>query len=168
MTNPEQTPPENLPAVTHTVKVLTRKHHLNCIEKPITKEYAQQLWYIVSAACEGGLGGESWGWSTNRKSGIGGWKAYNEADQNNNHDTIYVDLKFVNHEDDEDLTGYIRVNAEFLHNKMIKFVNDEDQPAWLRKHYAEFLVTRETPDNADAVTADALMQYAFVDEIVFG
>lgn len=168
MTNPNETPNETKPAVTHTVKVSTRKHHLNCIEKPITEEYAQQLWYIVSAACEGGLGGSSWGWKTNSKSEIGTWKAYNEADKNKNYADIFVDLKMVDFEHEEELTGYQRVDAHFLHNKMIKFVNDAKQPEWLRKHYAGMLITRECPDDNDAVSADALLQYAFLNEIMFG
>jgi len=168
MTNPEEIPNETVPAVTHTVKVFARKHHLNCIDKPITEEYAKQLWYIVSAACEGGLGGSSWGWKTNSKAGIGTWKAYNEADKNNNHADIFVDLKMVNFEDEEDLTGYYRVNANFLHNKMIKFVNDAKQPEWLRKQYAIMLITRECPPENDGVSADAFFQYAFLNEIVFG
>lgn len=149
------------------IKITTRKHHLTCIKKPIDSKYSEQLWCIVSGAIEcGGLGGSSWGWRChpNHK-----FTEYNNA-KSGEYGGLYphVGLQFVNHEDEEELSDYIWVNAEWLHNKVVKFVNDSKMPNHLRAHYAELLVTRELPNDSDAVTCDALMQYAFSNEIIFG
>jgi hypothetical protein len=158
MTNPTNIPP---------IKIQTRKHHLSCVERPIDADYAQNLWYIVSGAIEcGGLGGDSWGWQCHP---VETWKPYNEAkDEQYTANYPFVSMQMVNREDDETMSEYIRVDAQWLHNKVVKFVNDKKMPEHLRKHYAELLVTRKIPDDHDAVTCDALMQYAFVNEIVFG
>jgi hypothetical protein len=155
--------PNNIPPVI----VSTRRHHLNCIDKPIDKEYAQQLWYIVSGACEcGGLGNGSWGWTSHP---VQNWKKYNEVKEDDYTATYpYVALRMENFEDEEVMSEYIHVSAEWLHNKVIKFVNDKKNPPHLRNHYANLLVNRELPDDHDAVTCDALLQYAFVNDIVFG
>lgn len=145
----------------------TRKHHLTCIKKDIDSEYSQQLWYIVSGAIEcGGLGGSSWGW---RAHPLHTFKEYNSAKSEDYTESYpHVGMQFMNYEDDEALSDFIWVNASWLHNKVVKFVNDPKMPNHLRAHYAELLVTRELPNDSDAVTCDALMQYAFSNEIIFG
>lgn len=147
--------------------IQTRKHHLSCIEHPIDASYSRNLWYIVSNAVEcGGLGQGSWGWSCHPNET---WKKYNDAKEEEYTATYpYVSARMVNNEDDEIMSPYYRITAEWLHNKVVKFVNDKKQPDHLRKHYAQLLITRELPDDSDAVSGDALMQYAFVNEIVFG
>ena len=71
-------------------------------------------------------------------------------------------------EGDEDLSKFEDVTAVWLHNKLCKFVTDEKQPDWLREMYAAMLATREHPAEADAVSDDAVMQYFFANEIIFG
>ena len=158
MTNPANIPP---------IKIETRKHHLSCVERPIDASYSRNLWYIVSGAIEcGGLGGDSWGWQCHPSET---WKPYNEAkDEEYSATYPFVACQMVNREDDETMSEFIHIDAQWLHNKVVKFVNDKKNPDHLRKHYAELLVLRELPNDNDAVTCDALMQYAFVNEIVFG
>jgi hypothetical protein len=149
-----------------TVIISDRKHHLTFYKEPITPEYANCLWTIVTSSIEGGLGGSSWGWKPKGTEQI---KAYNTASDdktNNTYLTLNVDLAMW--DEDNDITDYHQVNAEFLHNKMVKFVNDDKQPLHLRVHFAEFLLGRDYPSNGDAVTDDALLQYAFLGEIRFG
>ena len=74
----------------------------------------------------------------------------------------------VDYENEEIMSEFHMVSARWLHNKVVQFVNDPKMPDHLRSHYASLLVTRKLPDDHDAVTCDALMQYAFVKEIVFG
>jgi hypothetical protein len=150
--------------------ISSRKHHLTFYKEDITPAYADHLWSIVTTSIEGGLGGDSWGWKANTKEQI---KAYNEASDKakteegkNAYIDLYVD--FAMWDEENDITDYIRVNAEWLHNKMIKFVNDDTQPLHLRVHFAEFLLGRDYPSSGDAVTDDALFQYAFLGEIRFG
>lgn len=159
-TNPMTDP---IPPIT----IQTRKHHLSCIEHPIDAEYSKQLWYIVSGAIEcGGLGGGSWGWCCHP---VENWKRYNDCkDEEYTATYPFVSARLVDAENDEILSPFYRITAQWLHSKVVKFVNDKKMPKHLRAHYAELLVTRELPNDHDAVTCDALMQYAFVNEIVFG
>jgi hypothetical protein len=150
------------------IKLDLRNRHLTCIKQPIDSKYAQELWYIVSGAVEcGGLGGGSWGWRCHPAKK---WTEYNNCNETEKYSETYpsVALQMMNYEDDEVMSDFIMVNAKWLHNMVVKFVNDKKMPNHLRAHYAELLVTRELPNNHDAVTCDALMQYAFVNEIVFG
>jgi hypothetical protein len=146
--------------------ISNRKHHLTFYKEPITPEYANCLWSIVTTSIEGGLGGSSWGWRCRDAEQI---KAYNCAGDDTTHNTyINLTMDFAMWEEDDDITDYHRVTAEWLHNKMVKFVNDDKQPIHLRTHFAEFLLSRDYPSNGDAVTDDALFQYAFLGEIRFG
>jgi len=159
---PKLTQPENITPI-----------NLNCISQPMTEDYAQNLWYIVSGAIEcGGLGGESWGWTANPKEK--GWKDYNEAgvkSYQTKKGIPYMELLInakMREENDDSLTEYQPITCYWLHDKVVAFVNDSENPEWLRKMYAEMLVTREHPTEADAVSDDAVMQYGFLKEIRFG
>jgi len=144
-----------------------RKHHLTFYKEPITPEYANCLWSVVTTSIEGGLGGSSWGWRARLAEQIKAYNAAGDDKTNNSYLTLTVDFAMWD-EEDNDLTDYIRVNAEWLHNKMVKFVNDDKQPIHLRVHFAEFLLSSNYPNSGDAVTDDALFQYAFLGEIRFG
>lgn len=151
----------------------TRNHHLTFYKEPITEKYANDLWSVVTGAIECGLGGSSWGWRCISPEQV---KQYNTASERskpeegkNAYLELYMDFRMWEEDSEEnDITDYIRVNAEWLHNKMVKFVNDDTQPLHLRVHFAEFLLGREYPSNGDAVTDDAFFQYAFLGEIRFG
>lgn len=136
--------------------------------KTMTEDYAKNLWYIVSGAVEGGLGGSSWGFPANPESK--GYRDYNKAGEKDGipYAQLLIEIKCVDFEGEEDLSKYQDVTAVWLHNKLVKFVSDEKQPDWLRKMYAEMLVTQEHPSEADAVSDDAFFQYCFLKEIVFG
>jgi len=150
--------------------IQNRKHHLNFYKEEITPEYAENLWCIVTGAIENGLGGSSWGWRARLPEQV---KAYNTAGDRKKTEegkNAYLELTmdFAMWEEDNDISDFIQVDAVWIHNKMVKFVNDDKQPLHLRVHFAEFLLGRDYPANGDAVTDDALLQYAFLNEIRFG
>jgi hypothetical protein len=151
-----------------TLKNKNEKMKTFLVAKPMTEEYAKNLWYIVSGAVEGGLGGGSWGFIGNPASK--GYKDYNTAGEPNGipYSELLIEIKLRDLEGEEDLSKFKDVTAVWLHNKLCKFVTDEKQPDWLREMYAAMLATREHPANADAVSDDAVMQYFFANEIIFG
>lgn len=134
--------------------------------KTMDEEYAKNLWYIVSGAVESGFC--SWRFVADAKDK--GYKDYNHAGEKDGipYASLLINIKVRDEEAEEDLSGFKPVTAVWLHNKLVKFVSDDEQPDWLRKMYAEMLVTREHPTNADAVSDDAFFQYCFLNEIVFG
>jgi len=143
------------------------KSKLSLVAKPIDAEYAKALWCIVSGAVEcGGLGGESWGFRCHPTSS---WEAYNDASESEYTSTYpSAIIRLESEEYPDDNSDYHLVNAQWLHNRLVRFVNDEKMPIHLRKQYAGMLLTREYPDDADACSDDALMQHFFVKEIIYG
>jgi hypothetical protein len=137
--------------------------------KTMSEEYAKNLWYIVSGAVEcGGLGGESWRFIADPADK--GYKDYNNAGEAKGipYANLLIRIKLRDCEGDEDMSEFQPVTAVWLHNKLLKFVADEKQPDWLRTMYAGMLATKEHPPEADAVSDDAVFQYCFMGEIVFG
>jgi hypothetical protein len=136
--------------------------------KVMSEEYAQNLWYIVSGAVESGFGGGSWRFVANKKEN--GYKDYNSAGEKDGipYASLLLNIKLRDEENEEDMSEFKPVTAVLLHNKLVQFVGDEKQPDWLRKMYAEMLVTQEHPVNADAVSDDAFFQYYFTGEIIYG
>lgn len=152
------------------VIISSRKHHLTFYKEDITPEYANSLWSVVTGAIEGGLGGSSWGWRAREAEQVKQYNTASDRAKTEEGKNAYIDLTvdFAMWEEDNDITDFHRVDAVWLHNKMVKFVNDNKQPLHLRVHFAEFLLGRDYPANGDAVTDDALLQYAFLGEIRFG
>ena len=143
------------------------KSKLKIVAKEIDSHYAEQLWCIVSGAVEcGGFGGSSWGFVPHPTSSF---KEYNQA-----HEIGYsitfptIKLRLESDEYPDDNSEYHFVSAQWLHNRLVRFVNDEKAPLHLRKQYGAMLVTREYPEDADAQSDDAVMQHFFLGEIVYG
>jgi hypothetical protein len=133
--------------------------------KIITNKYSQNLWYIVSGAVEGGIGGESWIYKCKKGTD---WKDYNNAKDQDYTDTFpSVTLTLIDNETDSLLVNYRLVNAKSLHDCLVKFVEDESVPDYLRSMYAGMLVTGKHPDGADGISDDCFMQYFFAGEILF-
>jgi hypothetical protein len=157
----EMPPPYVIEASNH------HKSKLSLVSAPLDAKYSEALWNIVSGAIEcGGLGGDSWGFHCHPKSS---WKEYNEA-RDKEYTPSYPSA-IVRLEADEcpdDSSEYYLINAQWLHNRLVRFVNDEKAPMYLRKQYGAMLLTREYPDDADACSDDAVMQHFFVGEIIYG
>jgi len=143
------------------------KSKLSFVSEPIDAHYAQQLWYVVSGAIEcGGAGGGSWGFRCHPTSS---WKEYNNADEiGYSVDYPKAIVRLESEENPKDNSDYFLINAQWLHNRLVRFVNDKDAPLHLRKQYGAMLVTREYPDDADAFSDDAVMQHFFVGETIYG
>lgn len=124
---------------------------------------AQSLWNTVSCAIEcGGLGGGAWGWESKE-----GWKAYNDA-KGKDYLSLTITCRMHDYENEEILTPWVDMSTAWLHTRMQDFVADQKQPNWIRVQYAGMLATRDNPADEDAVTGDAFLQYAFLNEIRFG
>ena len=143
------------------------KSKLSLVSEPIDAHYAEQLWHIVSGAIEcGGFGNGSWGFVPHP---LSNWKEYNQASEIGYTSTFpSASVRLESDEYPKDSSEYFLINAQWLHNRLVRFVNDKDAPLHLRKQYGCMLLTREYPDDADACSDDAVMQHFFVGEIIYG
>jgi hypothetical protein len=135
-------------------------------QKMITPEYAEALWSIVSGAVEcGGIGQGAWHYQCKKGTD---WKSYNAA-RDDGYTSTYpnVTLRLYCDEYEDPCSKYKLVNAQTLHDCLVKFVADESVPDYLREMYAGMLAIGKHPDGADAISDDCVFQYFFTDEILF-